>query len=86
MKPLLLALVLGSPAFAAATDAPLKEAVQFVEKLRDRKIDLAPGRDTALSPATGEDKRKLIEERITRIAGELGSGELEAGPGLLGGR
>lgn len=85
MKPLLLALALGSPVFAAATDAPVKEAVQFVEKLRDKKVDLTPGRDTALSPATGEDKRKLIEERITRMAGELGSGELEAGPGKVDG-
>lgn len=85
MKPLLLALALGSPAFAAATDAPVKEAVQFVEKLRDKKLDLEPGRDTALSPATGNDKRKLIEERIARIGSELGKGELEAGPGTVDG-
>lgn len=85
MKSLLLALTLVSPALAAATDAPVQEAVKFVEKLRDKKVDLAPGRDTALSPATGEDKRKLIEERIARMAGELGSGELEAGPGKVDG-
>jgi hypothetical protein len=85
VKLLLLALAFVSPAFAAATDAPEREAVQFVEKLRDKKIDLAPGRDTALSPATGEDKRKLIEERITRMAGDLGSGDLEAGPGKVDG-
>lgn len=85
MKPLLLALALGSPAFAAATDAPAEEALRFVEKLRERKIDLEPGRDTALSAATGKDKRKLIEQRIARLADEIGKGELEAGPGTVDG-
>lgn len=85
MKSLLLVIALVSPALALTTEVPVKEALRFVEKLREGKIDLTPGRDTALSPATGEDKRKLIEERIERMAGELGSGELEAGPGMVDG-
>lgn len=85
MKPLFFALALGSPVFAAATDAPAKEALRFVEKLRDKTLDLAPGHDTALSPATGNDKRKLIEKRIARLSSEVGQGELEAGPGTVDG-
>lgn len=85
MKPLLLALALGSSAFAAATDGPAPEAVRFIEKLRDKKLDLEPGRDTALSPATGKDKRRLIEQRIQRLGDEIGKGELEAGPATVDG-
>lgn len=85
MKPLLLAFALASPAFAAATDGPAQEAVRFVEKLRAGKVDLEPGKDTALSPATGKDKRKLIAERIGKIGAEMTQGELEAGPGTVDG-
>jgi hypothetical protein len=85
VKPLLLVLALVSPIFAAATDAPEKEALRFVEKLRDKKLDLEPGHDTALSPATGNDKRKLIEERINHIRSEMSQGELEIGPGTVDG-
>lgn len=53
--------------------------MDFLEKVRDRKVDLAPGGDTALSPHTAEGKRKLIAKRIERMARDLGTDPLEVG-------
>lgn len=55
-------------------------ALRFLEKTRARQLDLEPGGDTALSPQTSGAKRLEIARRLERMAGDLGSGPLEAGP------
>lgn len=62
----------------AASD-PGQAAIEFLEKVRERKLNLEPGGDTALTPQTGEAKRRQIAKRIERLATELGSDPLEVG-------
>ncbi|MGC4015347.1 MAG: hypothetical protein QM755_12645 [Luteolibacter sp.] len=80
MKPLFLALALTLPAAAATPATPGEAAVRYVEKIRGGQVDLAPGADTAVSPATGQDKREIIASRIKRLSQELDPGPMEAGP------
>lgn len=80
MKPLFLALVLALPATAATSGTPAEAAVSYVEKIRTGQVDLAPGADTAVSPATGQDKREIIAARIKRLSQEIDPGPVEAGP------
>jgi hypothetical protein len=68
-----------------ATGDPGDAAIRFLEKTRSRKINLEPGGDTALSPQTSADKRREIARRIGRLADDLGSDPLEAGPVKLDG-
>ena len=66
----------------AATAAPAdpgKAAIEFLEKVRDGKINLEPGGDTALSPQTAETKRRAIAKRLERVARDLGKDPLEIG-------
>lgn len=79
MKRLLLALFLAAPVWAADPATPAEAAVRYLEKVRSGELDLAPQKDTAISPATGKDKRKVITERIQRLSKELVAGPLEPG-------
>ena len=74
---ILLAATLGA---AAAPSDPGKAAVDFLEKVRRKKLNLEPGGDTALSPQTREVKKRQIAKRLERMAGDLGSDPLEIGP------
>lgn len=65
-------------AHAGAID-PGTAALDFLEKVRQRKIDLQPGGDTALSPETGATKRDEIRLRLDRMARDIGSDPLELG-------
>jgi len=80
VKPLFLALLLAVPAAAATSGTPAEVAVRYVEKVRGGQVDLTPGSDTAVSPATGQDKREIIAARIKRLSQELDPGPVEAGP------
>ena len=73
---LLLFFTLG--AHAAATD-PGKVAIEFLEKVRDGKVNLEPGGDTAMSPQTAVEKRRQIAKRLERVAQDLGRDPLEVG-------
>lgn len=74
--PVLLALSLAAH---ASSGDPGKAAVDFLEKVRQRKLNLEPGGDTALSPQTVEGKRREIAKQLERIAHDLGSDALEIG-------
>lgn len=63
----------------AAPSEPGQAAIEFLEKVRTRKVDLEPGKDTALSPHTGADKKREIARRLDRMARDLGSDPLEVG-------
>lgn len=74
--PVLLAATL--TAHAAPSD-PGKVAVDFLEKVRLRQLNLAPGADTALSAQTAAGKKRQIERSLERMARDLGSDPLEVG-------
>lgn len=77
----LLALILIFPASTlAAPNDPGGTAIEFLEKVRTRKLNLEPGTDTALSPNTSEKKRREISRRLERLARDLGDAPLEVGP------
>jgi hypothetical protein len=80
--PALLAMAVS--AVAASTD-PGETAVRFLEKVRDKEINLDPGADTALSPQTSSSKRKQIARRLERMARDLGTDPLEVGAVKLDG-
>lgn len=61
----------------AAPSDPGKVAIDFLEKVRERKVNLEPGGDTALSPQTAAGKRRQIAKRLERIARDLGNDPLE---------
>jgi hypothetical protein len=63
----------------AAPSDPGKVAIDFLEKVRLRKLDLEPGGDTALSAQTAEGKKLQIARRLERMAHDLGSDPLEVG-------
>ncbi len=78
MKIYFVLLALTLAAHAAPSD-PGQVAIEFLEKVRDRKLNLEPGGDTALAPQTGEGKRRQIAKQIERLARDLGSDPLEVG-------
>ncbi|MES2659130.1 MAG: hypothetical protein V4689_10975 [Verrucomicrobiota bacterium] len=63
----------------AAPSDPGTAAIDFLEKVREGKLNLEPGGDTALSAQTAKGKRKQIEKRLERLARDLGSDPLEVG-------
>lgn len=63
----------------AAPSDPGKTAIDFLEKVRLRKLDLTPGGDTALSPQTADGKKRQIARRLDRMARDLGNDPLEVG-------
>ena len=66
-------------AATAAPSDPGKAAINFLEKVRLRQLDLGPGRDTALSTQVIDGKKRKIARRLDRLAQELGSAPLELG-------
>lgn len=72
-------LLLTTLAVHAASGDPGKAAVEFLEKVRDRKIDLDSDGDTALSDRTTPRKRRQIARRLDRLAKDIGNGPLEVG-------
>jgi hypothetical protein len=63
----------------AVPNDPGKVAVDFLEKVRLRKLDLEPGGDTALSAQTAAGKKSQIARSLERMARDLGSDPLEVG-------
>ena len=78
MKFIAILLTIAVTAHAAPND-PGKAAIDFLEKVRLRKLDLEPGGDTALSAQTAEEKKLQIARRLERMAHDLGSDPLEIG-------
>lgn len=78
MKFILLTLALVLTSHAAPSD-PGKAAINFLEKVRLRQLDLDPGGDTALSAQVIDEKKRKIARRLDRLALELGSAPLEIG-------
>jgi hypothetical protein len=78
VKFLLVLLAVAMTAHAAPSD-PGKTAIDFLEKVRQRKLDLNPGGDTALSRQTADEKKRQIARRLDRMARDLGSDPLEVG-------
>ncbi|MES2475279.1 MAG: hypothetical protein V4640_05835 [Verrucomicrobiota bacterium] len=70
-------LLLTALAAHAAPSDPGKVAVDFLEKVRQKNVDL--GSDTALSTRTTPHKRRQIAKRLDRLADDLGSEPLEVG-------
>ncbi len=76
----LIPVLLATTLFAhGASNDPGKEAIDFLEKVRLGKLDLAPGGDTALSPQTADEKKREIARRLERVARDLCSDPLELG-------
>lgn len=71
-------------ALSAPSD-PGPEAIRFLEKIRGKTLNLAPGGDTALAPQTGEKKRIEISRRLDRMVPDLGKEPLQAGSMKLDG-
>jgi len=65
-----------SPLMAADPGAA---ALDFLGKVRDGKLNLQPGGDTALLEHITDEKRESIRKRIARLEMELRGGELELG-------
>ncbi len=78
VKPIVFLLALAVAVHAAPGD-PAEVALGFLEKVRRGDVNLEPGGDTALSPATGREKRRQIASRLERLADDLGDGKLEVG-------
>ena len=64
---------------SGAAGDPGDTAIRFLEKVRDQKINLEPGGDTALSAQTRDPKRREIARRLERMARELDDTPLEVG-------
>jgi hypothetical protein len=58
---------------------PGQAAINFLQKVREGKVNLNAGEDTALSPHITDRKRKLIEESIKNLASQIGEEKLELG-------
>lgn len=65
---------------AAAPSGPADAALAFLERVRDRQVDLEPGADTAIARETSRAKRREISRRLERMASDLGNSKLELGP------
>jgi hypothetical protein len=65
-----------SPLMAADPGAA---ALDFLAKVRDGKLDLQPGGDTALLEHITDRKRESIQKRMASLGTELRGGELELG-------
>ena len=62
----------------ADTD-PGTAALEYLGKLREKKVSTVTGKDTAISPETTDDKRKEISRTLERLSQELAEGTLELG-------
>jgi len=63
----------------ASPSDPGTAALNFLEKVRLRQLDLAPGTDTALSAQVLDAKKHKIARRLDRLANELSGAQLEVG-------
>jgi hypothetical protein len=79
VKVILLLLLVVTAAARAASSDPGHAALDFLEKVRQRTINLEPGGDTALSPQTAPEKKSQIARRLGRLARDLGDDPLEIG-------
>jgi hypothetical protein len=61
---------------SALAKEPGQVALEYLEKVRDGKVDLKGGEDTALSPNITERKFKQIEESIKNLSSQIGKGKL----------
>jgi hypothetical protein len=61
----------------AAPSDPGRVALDFLEKVRVRNLNLEPGGDTAISPQTADEKKASIARRLDRMASDLGNAPLE---------
>ena len=76
---LLCALILGLSLSSLKGADPGEAALDFLEKVRDGKLDIRPGGDTALLEHITDQKRESIQKWIARFGAELRGGELELG-------
>ena len=76
---LLLGITAAAHAAHAAPSDPGKAALDFLEKVRERRINLEPGGDTALASQTATEKKSQIARQLDRMARDLGSDPLEIG-------
>lgn len=71
-------------AFAATLSAqdadPAAAALGFARKVKEGRVDLDAGKDTAISRSTAKDKREFIFETVTRLKSAIPGGALQAGP------
>lgn len=74
----LLLLAVTAAAHAAASD-PARAALDFLEKVRTRTVNLEPGADTAISSQTAPEKKNQIARHLDRMARDLGTDSLEIG-------
>ncbi len=63
----------------AGSGDPGGAALDFLEKVRQGKLNLEPGGDTALSPQTADRKKRQISKQLDRLAKDLGNDPLEIG-------
>lgn len=75
----LLFLILAAGCCLDAGATPGQAALDFLRQVREGKVNLDPGKGTAISPHVSERKRLSIAVRLKRLAQDLGSGELELG-------
>lgn len=64
---------------------PGQVAVEYLEKVRNGKLDLKAGEDAVVSPYITEEKRKLISESIKNLSSQIGEGKLLVGKTRLDG-
>lgn len=79
MKLRLLAVFVVATGMVRGAATPAAAALEFLEKVRANEVDLSPGRDTAISTATGKDKQKTIAAQIKTFSRQLDGGPFEAG-------
>jgi hypothetical protein len=75
----LLAVFVAATGIVRGAATPAAAALEFLEKVRANDVDLSPGRDTAISTATGKDKLKTIAAQIKTLSRQLDAGPLEGG-------
>ena len=73
------ALILGLSLSQLKGSDPGQAAMDFLGKVRNGKLDLHPGGDTALLEQITDRKRESIQKRIARLGAELREGELKLG-------
>ena len=72
-------LIFGLMCSTALANEPGGAAMDFLEKVRDGEVDLAPGGDTALQENTADAKLRQIRKSLERLAEDLRGGILEVG-------
>lgn len=68
-----------------SADEPGEAALRFLEQVREKRVNLEPDVDTALTANTAAEKRKEILRRLESLARDLTGGTLEAGEARVDG-